>query len=201
MSSRNLIRWAGLAGAIGGVLIVATDIVTLAAFFHKPPSVVGASSAWFITLFLEMVAAYLAFLALVGLYARQTSESGAFGFTSFIVASFGTALNIGLLWAGTFLVHDLAAVAPAFLDSTETTLSAIGAFSAVVILAIGWTLFGIASLRAKVLPALPSWLLVFGASLSLVLTFTGLPLETVVFGVALVWLGWWLWSGKGTSAD
>jgi hypothetical protein len=203
MSGGRLIRWAGLAGAIGGLLLLATDIVTWAAFYNQPASVVGASSAWVITLSLEVLAAYLAFLALVGLYARQATQSGAFGFASFIIASLSTALNIGVVWAGAFLVPELAAVAPNFLDAAERSPSgmlAVGSFSAIVLLALGWGLFGIASLRAKVLPALPSWLLIVGAILSLVLGIVDLPLDSVLFGVALVWLGWWLWSEKGTSS-
>jgi hypothetical protein len=203
MSGGRLVRWAGLAGAISGLLLVATDIVTWAAFYNQPPSVVGASSAWVITLSLEVLAAYLGFLALVGLYARQATQSGGFGFASFIVASLGTALNIGVVWAGAFIVPSLTAVAPQFIDAGELAPSgtlAVGSISAMLLLTVGWGLFGIASLRAKVLPTAPSWLLILGAILTLVLGIAELPLDAVVFGMALVWLGWWLWSEKGTSA-
>jgi hypothetical protein len=35
-----------------------------------------------------------------------------------------------------------------------------------------------------------------GVLLSLVSRFTGVPLGSVLFGLGLVWLGWWLWREK-----
>lgn len=106
------------------------------------------------------------------------------------------------MWAGAFFAPAIAELAPESLDALEAAQSgtlAVGWISAMVILALGWTLFGIASLRAKVVPSLAAWLLIIGTLLMLVLDLLGLP-SAVVFGVALGWLGWWLWSEKETSS-
>jgi hypothetical protein len=94
MSGRSLLRWAGLAGLVSGILLVVTEIVLWVTTIGKPSSVASASSIFFVTMTLSLVAAYLAFLALVGLYVRQATQSGGPGLTSFVIASLGTALNL-----------------------------------------------------------------------------------------------------------
>lgn len=203
MSRQKLLRWAGLAGVVSGALTVVTDIVLWAALGDQPSSAIAASSTFFVIMTLQLLAAYLAFLALVGLYARQATESGGLGLTSFVIASLGTALLIGALWAGAFLFPALAGLAPESLDAFEAAPSgtvAAGWISGEIIFVLGWILFGIASLRAKVFPSLAAWLLILATVVMLVLDLVGLLASGVVFGVALGWLGWWLWSQKEASS-
>ena len=65
-----------------------------------------------------------------------------------------------------------------------------------VLLALGWLLFGLASLRASVLPRGASVLLMVGAVLQFVLLSLEFPGSTVVFGAALAWMGYAIGSGS-----
>lgn len=199
MSGKKLIRWAGMAAVVSGVLSVVTDVIYFAAFGDDPTRVAAASSTWLVALLLSLVGAYLGLLGLVGVYSRQRRESGVLGLVAFVIASLGTVLNTGWLWAGTFVVPHLVDEAPAFLDIVDTNpsgLIAAGFMGTFLLFALGWALVGIASVRAKVMPQLAGWLLALGAILVLVALIAGIPFGTVVFGAALAWLGWWLWSEK-----
>ena len=97
--------------------------------------------------------------------------------------------------------------APEFLDQVAEAppgIVAAGFISTFTLFGLGWLLFGAASLRARVVPAIPVWLLMIGAILGLVSRIAGLGVPGVLFGVALAWLGWWLcrvtigrWSSAG----
>jgi hypothetical protein len=65
-----------------------------------------------------------------------------------------------------------------------------------VLSALGRLLIGVGSLRAKVLPRIPLWLLILGAILGLVSRIVGQGIASVLIGVALAWLGWWLWQER-----
>jgi hypothetical protein len=64
----------------------------------------------------------------------------------------GTMLLGGDLWFETFAIPWLADEAPAALDTDPTMVLAIGAIASYLSFAIGWALFGIASLRAHAFP-------------------------------------------------
>jgi hypothetical protein len=130
------------------------------------------------------------------LYGRQVEESGSLGLVAFVIASFGLVMNAGFLWGGAFIVPALTSAAPEFLDQVATappTSVAVGFISTFVVFALGWLLFAVASLRARVLPAIPVWLLGLGAILGLVSRLAGFGIPGVLFGLSMAWLGWWLW--------
>ena len=58
-------------------------------------------------------------------------------------------------------------------------------------------MFGVAALRARVFPRAAAILLIVGA----VVIFLPLPFTTVVFAVAVAWLGFALFSGRDASAE
>lgn len=196
MTRTRLIRWSGLAGLVSGVLLLLLDIAFVVSFGDQPERVAAATTIWLILLDLSILAAYLGLLALVGLYARQVEESGWLGLVAFILASLGTVLNVGFLWGGGFIVPALTSAAPEFLDQVEASppgIVALGFITTFVLFSLGWLLMGVASLRARVLPRIPLWLLILAAILGLVSRIVDLGIASVLFGVALAWLGWWLW--------
>jgi hypothetical protein len=202
MSRQGLFRWAGLAGVVSGVLLVVTEVVSWVVIGNQPTSAVAESSAFFVIMVLGVLVAYLALLALVGLYARQASVTGGLGLAAFVIAFLGTALTTGAYWGAAFLVTSLAGPAPQAVDALDAAPPwplAVGWISATLILALGWILFGIVSLRAKVVPSLPAWLLIIGTIVMLLLDLLGVVASGVIFGVALAWLGWWLWSEREVS--
>ncbi|HET6651303.1 MAG TPA: hypothetical protein VFH10_01580 [Nocardioides sp.] len=96
----------------------------------------------------------------------------------------------GDLWFETFAVPWLAGGPGAeALLSTPSTLMGIGAVASYVLFALGWVMFGLASLRARVFPAWISLLVVVGgvAGYQALLAPWGTPL-----GVAIATLGVWL---------
>jgi len=195
----RLFQLAGLAGMVSGVLLILLDFAFIAVFGDQPERVAAATTTWLILLILSIVTAYLVLMALMGLFARQAEELGRFGLMAFVIASFGTVMNIGFNWGGGFIVPALAIAAPEFLDQVAEAPPAIvaaGFVSTFVLFALGWLLFGAASLKAKVFPAIPLWLLIISAILGLVSRIVDLGIPSVLFGVALAWLGWQLWKGR-----
>jgi hypothetical protein len=191
-----------LAGVVSGVLFILLDFSFIAFFGDQPERVAAATTTWLILLVLSIVAAYLGLLTLMGLYARQVEETGRFGLIAFVIASFWTVMNIGFNWGGGFIVPALTSAAPEFLDQVADSPPAIvaaGFISTFVLFALGWLLFGAASLRAKVFSRIPLWLLIIAAILGLVSRIVGLGIPGVLFGVALAWLGWQMWQGVGNK--
>jgi hypothetical protein len=207
MTRARLLQLCGLAGFASGVLLILLEIAFLGAFGDQPERVAASTSIWLILLILSLLSAYLGLLALVGLYSRQAEESGQLGLTGFLLGLLGAMINSGYLWAGAFIVPALTSAAPGFLDQVEAGppqtpgIVAAGFISTFVLLTLGWIVFGVASLRANVLPKAAIWLAMLGALLSLVSRFTGIPLGSVLFGLGLAWLGWWLWREKPGYKD
>ncbi len=61
---------------------------------------------------------------------------------------------------------------------------------------LGWVLFGVATLRARVYPRASAMLLIAGALILLL----PLPLGGIVFAGALAWMGYVLFTGRGEEA-
>lgn len=196
MSKTRLLQWSGLSGVVSGVLLILLDVAFFVFFGDQPERVAAATPTWLILLDLSIIANYLALLALIGLYARQAEGAGRFGLAAFVIASFGTVMNVGFNWGGGFIIPALTSAAPEFLDQVAEAppgIVAAGFISTFALFALGWLLFGIASLRAKIFPAFPLWLLMIAAILGLVSRIADLGIPGVLFGAALAWLGWRLW--------
>jgi hypothetical protein len=201
MSSSNLTRWSGLAAIGSGALWIILPLAFFILFNGQPESVTALTSAWIVVVGLEMVAGVLTFLALMGLYACQANATGAFGLIAFVAALTGTAMMFGLSWTNIFATPALAAETPEFVDAVQAALPMtlmIGYGLTFGLFALGWLLFGLVSLLGGVLPRGSSILLITGAILVIVLFFAlQLPLGFVVFGLALIWLGYALWEDAG----
>jgi hypothetical protein len=200
MSSSNLIRWSGLAALVGGVLIVISDVLNAVFFPSEPGTEVMLSSTWFIVQILGLVALAFITLGLVGMYTRQTQRAGILGLIAFVMTFSGMLMVFGLLWGEPFLGPLVAEQAPGLLSTEPSGALAVGNILSVVLFALGWFLFGLASLRAGVLPRGAAILMITGALLSFVLTSLDLPLWSVVLGAAVTWMGYALWSGTREPA-
>jgi hypothetical protein len=84
--------------------------------------------------------------------ADRLAGAGRFGAVAVVVAVIGTMLLGGDLWFETFAVPWLADMAPTSLDAEPTTLLGVGALTSYATFALGWALFGLAGLRARVFP-------------------------------------------------
>jgi hypothetical protein len=182
----SVIRWSGIAAVLAGVVLILVELMELLAVDIENLSaeaVTGAFAFWAGLTLLSMV---LLSLGLVGIYSHQLEAMGVLGLAGFLVAFFGTALAAGVSWALLFVVP----LAPAVLGTPWFELS-------FLLFALGWVLFGVATLRARVFPRAAAVLLIIGA----VLLVTPLPARALVLGVAVTWLGFDLFTGRVTQPE
>jgi hypothetical protein len=201
MSSSKLMRWSGLAALVGGVLFV---IVTVAEFLvvgNRPLSEAAATSPWLVIEVGYVVTVVLIGFGLVGLYARQAQRAGTLGLIAFVVTFIGVLLATGSVWSEAFLGPWLARTAPDLLDSGAADSMFFAFWLSYILFSLGWFLFGLASLRAGGLSRGAAILLMIGAPLPIVLGFLNVPLGNVLFGAALAWAGYELWSGTGAADE
>ena len=206
MSTKDLSRWSGIACVLAGLLIVLTTLVhpsreTLEIILEQELRLVTAH--W-----LSTFSCGFLLLGLPGLYAAQSERAGRLGLVSFLMLFFGT-LFLAVSGNNAFIAPVLAAQAPAMLD-------AINAYPPVVALNglwivgffLGFIFFGIATLRARVLPRQTGILMIIGSPLNVVGAVMGLLvfeafwivaiLGALALGLGLVWAGYSLWSSKLT---
>jgi hypothetical protein len=137
---------------------------------------------------LDLVVNILGLWVLAALYLRQREASGRLGLVGYAVKSFGLALVIGFLFTEAFVLTDFDAAQRAALLAGPAGLAAV---TGLALLVLGAVLFGLASLRAGVLPR--------GGVLLLMTGFVILPLgavapalvktaSEVVLSAGLVWL-------------
>lgn len=197
MSSSNLIRLGGLAAVLAGVLLTIGALLSLATESENlSESATTASYAF--TWLLYLLGGVLLLLGLVGLYARQSEAAGILGLVGFVAALFGTVLALGAVWAQLFVAPSLAVEASRVLDTEPTGALALGfTLTFLVFLPLGWLLFGIATLRARVYPRVAAIVLIVGA----VIGGLPIPLTEIVLNVAVAWLGFVLFTGRGEAAQ
>jgi hypothetical protein len=125
-------------------------------------------------------------IALVALHERLAPRYGRYGLIAFLAALVGTMTQGGNMWFDGFAAPWLAEVAPQVFDAEKTITLVVGAIVAYLTFALGWVLFGIALLRARVLPvAVPLGVVVGG-----VLGFrSGLPPFGIPLGLAVAAVG------------
>lgn len=87
-------------------------------------------------------------------------------------------------------------MAPELLEEEPGGLLNLGFTLSFGLVSLGWLLFGVASLRARVYPRSASILLIIGAAL----TFVPLPFTAIVFAVSVAWLGFVLLTGMSASS-
>jgi hypothetical protein len=137
-------------------------------------------------------------------------ESGWFGLAGYLCWSVFLVLTAAFTFAEALILPVLASQAPnyaeAFLgiesgtasDSSVAVLSTVYSLTGVLYL-LGGMLFGIATIRARILPRLAGGLLAVATVMPLalsVLPHQYIRLAAVPMGLALVWLGFALWSER-----
>jgi hypothetical protein len=193
MSSSNLMRLGGLAALAGGALFLVAELLGLPTLNVETFSETATTASFAIQQLLFLLGVVFVLLGLLRLYVRQSEAAGALGFIGFLVAFLGTVLIGGFIWASAFIAPDLAVVAPQFLDGGPPS----GFFLSFITFSLGWLLFAIGTLRARVFPRAAAILLIVGA----VFVFLPLAFTTVVFAVAVAWLGFALFTGGEASAE
>ena len=209
MSASTVIRWAGLSAVVAGVLTIVTQVIHPA---NDPSSV--ATSSWAIAHYLFLGYFVFGMLGISGIYARQVEEAGLLGLVGFLILFVALALSTGFGFLEASILPVLATEAPQFVESFFDVFggpvggSSLGDLEAVfpligVLAIVGGLLFGIAILRAAILPRWAAILFLIGV-VSILLAFplgdVGARISGVATGLGLAWLGYALWSERPDKA-
>jgi hypothetical protein len=194
MSSATIERLDGLAALAGGMLITITAIVGLAALDYENFDETARTGTYTLTAVLYLLAVILVLGGVVGLYTSQVQAVGYLEVFGFLLVFFGTALMAGAAWFEAFAARTLAlAVSGFFADDPGGWLGG-GRASSYILAALGWLLFGVATLRAGVYPRLAAILLIVGAVL------LGLPVPGTEIVLAVTIAMAWMSGAPGLSA-
>ncbi|HWQ15619.1 MAG TPA: hypothetical protein VNL77_22655 [Roseiflexaceae bacterium] len=210
MNTTNLIRWAGLAAMGAGIIFAGIQPI-------HPPDVLASvtTTSWAVIIAAKFGMCLLFLLGITGLYARQVEAAGRLGLAGFLLLSLSWWVQTGYVFAELFILPVLATAAPQFVESFLGIVNQhpgdmdIGALPAVYNIGTGGTyllgglLFGIATVRANVLPRWPAGLLAVAAAvtpLAALLPHAIQRFAAVPMGLALAWLGYTLWSERRAHA-
>jgi hypothetical protein len=157
-----LSRLSGPFAVSAGVLIVVAQLVMLP---FDPKDHVATTTA---PAFQFGGAAYFAgfvllMLFLVAAHDRLEERTGRLGVAATIAAVVGTMALGGDLWFETFAVPWLADEAPNAFDTDPTVVLGLGALSSYLLFAVGWVLYGVATLRAHAPVAISVAIIIGGA--------------------------------------
>jgi hypothetical protein len=209
ITTSNLIRFSGLALVPAGIVFAGIQPI------HPPDLVTSVTTdAWAIITSLKTAMCVLFLVGITGLYARQAEKAGWLGLAAFLVLSLSWTLQTAFVFAEAFILPPLAATAPEFVDALlgisyghtgGVNLGALPTLYSLVGITymLGGLLFGIATLRAGILPRVPAGLLAVAATLTplaALLPHAQQRLAAVPVALALAWLGYALWSERRTSA-
>jgi hypothetical protein len=201
MQAKTLVHYGGPIAIVAGALMIITRPVIL----FTIPTEIGAFTEYVLgtTHAVNSVVSILAFallvIALVTLYDREARSAGAFGAIAFGAAVVGTMFMTGDWWYEAFAVPRLAEVEPDAIDNFVGGRLLIGGVTSFVLFGIGWIMYGVASIRAHVIPRNISITILVGGFMS------GVPIGVaylsggVVLGLAFVWLG--VWMSRAATVD
>lgn len=184
-----LARLAGPLALAAGALFTANQFVTLATV--EPDDAYGyvTSTVYLANGIALFVAFSLMLLTLVAAHEWQSHRAGVLGVVGLcaaVVGTFAYGANVG--WFEVFATPWMADVAPEVIGTKGSGSLAAGGFSSYVLFSVGWLLFGLASLRARVFPRIIALALALGG----ILAFNASPPFGVLLGVAITALGVWM---------
>jgi hypothetical protein len=146
----TLARHAGALAVVTGALMVLTDLGRLLG--GRGPVALATDPFTVIVNAGYAVSFALLAVALVAVYLRQARAAGTFGALAFAVALVGVVEHAGNMWFDGFAAPWIAAVAPAAFAAERTPVLLTGALASYALFGLGWLLFGVSVLRARVLP-------------------------------------------------
>jgi hypothetical protein len=150
-----------LLGFTAAVLIVLSQIMRLALSRLFGPDWATAP-AYTLTYTVALLGMGSLLLAVTAIYTRESAALGKVGLIGYLTAFLGTLMVAGDWWFEAFVVPVIATAAPAVLDLPISGSVLVGAIATVGLYTMGWTLFGLAVLRAGIVPRPAAVLLLVG---------------------------------------
>lgn len=198
MTQSPLARLAGPSALLAGILIIAAQLGMYVSFAGSDRLETLSNPIFLPSMVTYFIGFCVLLIALVAIYETEAHRAGVFGLIGFIAAMLGTTFLAGNHWFDTFAGPWIADAAPQLLSGQiQHPVLTTAAFASYVVFAVGWVLFGIASLRAGVFPALISIAIVVGGVAGFLALSApyGIPL-----GVAITMLGAWMIRSTSISA-
>lgn len=208
ITTTKLTRWAGLSAAAAGLLFIGVQV-------NHPHLDAGfaTTAEYTVRQSLKALMAGLALIGITGMYLRQVAQAGVLGLIGYLVFGAGYLIMFSVEIIGAAVLPTIARTTPGYVNDVFATvmgdpvtgdiglMSVLNLASAVTFLG-GGLLFGIALFRAAVLARWAAALLAAGSVATLFLPL--LPqvndrLFALPLGVALMGLGYSLWSGVRTA--
>jgi hypothetical protein len=212
ITSSTLTRGAAIAAALSGLTYIVIQ------FIHPADVVASLSTQTWVTVhILSFGMAVLGMIGLAGIYLRQVRQSGVLGLLGYLAFGFFFVLQAAFNFAEAFIAPLLVADAPQLavdfvgLFGRYPAVTDLGPLAALplvggVLYVGGALLLGIAIIRARVLSRGAGILLIAAAAITPVagalLPHALERMAAIPMGLALIWLGYSLWSDlrKSTPA-
>ena len=211
ITASRVIRWSGLAAMAAGIIFAGIQPI-------HPPDVLSSvtTGTWAIITTLKTAMCLLFLVGITGIYARQVEKAGWLGLAGFLLLILCWWLQSAYVFAETFILPQLATAAPPFVESflgiasgnpgemNIEPLPAIYSLGIGIPYMLGGLLFGIATLRAGILPRWAAGLLAVAAALTpaaALLPHDIQRLAAIPVGLAVAWLGYSLWSERREQAS
>ena len=203
ITSQRLIRWSGLAAIAAGLIFAGIQPI------HPPDEVASVTTNfWAIIISLKFAMCLFFLIGFTGIYARQAEKAGWLGLAGFALLLVSFFLQTGFVFTELFVLPAVATTLPGFVESALGVANGhpgamdIGAFVPAygvlgVCYLLGGIVFGIATIRAAVLPRWPAVMLAFAAIITPAAALLPHALQryaAVPMGIAMIWLGWTLWT-------
>jgi len=206
ITTSTLTRAAAWAAALAGMIYIVIQ------FIH-PADVVASLSTqrWVVVHTLSFAEAVLAIVGVTGIYLRQVRQFGILGFIGYLTFGFFFVLQSAFNFAEAFIAPLFVAQAPQIsvdfvgLFGRYAPVTDLGPLAALpqvgaLLYVGGAVLFGIAVIRARLLSRGAGMLLIAAAVVTplagALLPHTLERMAAVPMGVALIWLGYSLWSDQ-----
>ena len=161
MALSPISRRAGMLSLTAAVLIVLSQVMRLGVGRLLGPDW-ATTPAYTLTYTLALLGMGTLLLALTAIYTRESAALGRLGLIGYVTAFLGTLMVAGDWWFEAFAIPTIATEAPEVLDLPPSGSVLVGAIATVGLYTVGWTLFGLAALRARAFPRAAALLLLVG---------------------------------------
>jgi hypothetical protein len=185
MAFSPISRRASILSLSAAVLIILSQVMRLVGGRLLGPDW-ATTPAYTVTYTLALLGMGTLLLALTAIYTREFAALGRLGLIGYVIAFLGTLLVAGDWWFEAFAIPMIATEAPEFLDLPPSGLVLAGVITTVGLYTVGWTLFAVAALRARICP-LPAALLLLAGGLAGPLALST-PYQ-IPLAIAIGWIG------------
>jgi hypothetical protein len=185
MTLSPISRRAGLLSVTAAVLIVLSQIMRLVLSGVLGPDW-ATMPAYTLTYTIALLGMGSLLLAVTAIYIRESAALGKVGLIGYLTAFLGSLMVAGDWWFEAFAIPMIATAAPAVLDLPLSGPLLVGAIATVGLYTVGWTVFGIAALRAHAFPRIAALLVLVGG-LAGPLALTS-PYQ-IPLAIAIAWIG------------